>query len=104
MQDYFLFLASHYDSILSQGSIVSIVPGYGLDDWGVGVQVLVSQEFSLLHFQTGSGVHLIYPMGTGGSFLGVKRPGRETDHLSPTSAEVKNMLVYTSTSPYTFTA
>jgi hypothetical protein len=31
---------------------------------------------------------------------GVKRPGRETDHSSPTIAEVKN--VYTSTSPYVY--
>jgi hypothetical protein len=28
-------------------------------------------------------------MGTGGSFLGVKRQGREAAHSSPTSAEVK---------------
>jgi hypothetical protein len=27
--------------------------------------------------------------GTGGSFLGVKRPDREADHSPPTSAEVK---------------
>jgi hypothetical protein len=28
-------------------------------------------------------------MGTGGSFLGVKRPGREADHSPSSSAEVK---------------
>jgi hypothetical protein len=28
---------------------------------------------------------------------GVKRPGREADHSSPTSAEVKKMWIYTST-------
>jgi hypothetical protein len=33
------------------------------------------------------------------SFLGVKRPGRETDHSSPSSAEVKNAWSYTSTPP-----
>jgi hypothetical protein len=27
-----------------------------------------------------------YTMGTGGSFPGVKRPGREADHSPPTSA------------------
>jgi hypothetical protein len=45
---------------------------------------------SVLHVvQTGSVSHpASYPMGTGGSFLGVKRPGRETDHLPPTSVAV----------------
>jgi hypothetical protein len=41
-------------------------------------------------------------MGTGGSFQGVKRQGREADHSPPTSAEVKEMWIYTSTPPYTF--
>jgi hypothetical protein len=41
-----------------------------------------------------------YTMGTGRSFSGVKRPGREADHSPPTSAEVKKMWVYTST-PHT---
>jgi hypothetical protein len=35
---------------------------------------------------------------------GVKRPGRESDHSPPASAEVKKILVYTSTPPYAFTA
>jgi hypothetical protein len=66
-----------------------------------------SQEFSLLHVvQTGSGVHpTSYPMSTGGSFPGVKLPGRETDHGPEPSAEVKKMWIYTSTPPpYTFMA
>jgi hypothetical protein len=64
------------------------------------------QEFLLLHVvQTGPGVHpTSYPMGTGGSFLGVKRPGREADHSLPTSAEVMKMRIYTSTLPYAFMA
>jgi len=33
----------------------------------------------------------------GAPFLGAKRPGRETDHSSPSSAEVKNMWSFTST-------
>jgi hypothetical protein len=40
-----------------------------------------------------------YPTGTRGSFLGVKRPGREADHSPPSSAEVKNEWSYTSTPP-----
>jgi hypothetical protein len=38
-------------------------------------------------------------MGTRGFFLGVKRPGREADHSRPSSAEVKNTWIYTSTPP-----
>jgi hypothetical protein len=40
------------------------------------------QEFLLLHVvQTGSGVHpTSFTIGTGGSFPGAKRPGREADH------------------------
>jgi hypothetical protein len=64
------------------------------------------QECSLLHVvQTGYGVHPIsYPMGTAGSFPGVKRPGREADHLPPTSAEVKKTWIYTCAPPYAFKA
>jgi hypothetical protein len=40
-----------------------------------------------------------YPMGTGGSFTGVKRPGRDADQSPPSSAEVKNMWSYTSIPP-----
>jgi hypothetical protein len=40
----------------------------------------------------------------GGPFPGVKRPGRETDHSSPSSTEVWNARSYTSTPPYVFMA
>jgi hypothetical protein len=45
-------------------------------------------------------------MGTGGSFPGLKRQGREADHSHPTSAEVevKKMWIYTFTPPYVFMA
>jgi hypothetical protein len=43
-------------------------------------------------------------MGTGDSFSGVKRQGREADHSPPTNAEVKKMWIYTSTPPYVFMA
>jgi hypothetical protein len=35
---------------------------------------------------------------------GVKRSGREADHSPPTSAEIKKMLIYTSTPPCAFMA
>jgi hypothetical protein len=34
--------------------------------------------------------------------LGVKRPGREADHLPPSSVEVKNAWRYSSTPPIRF--
>jgi hypothetical protein len=53
--------------------------------------------------QTGSGVHpTSYPMGSAGSFPGVKRPGREADRSPPASAEVKKMWIYTSIPTYAF--
>jgi hypothetical protein len=36
--------------------------------------------------------------------LGVKRPGREADHSSPSSAEIKNAWSYISTPQYVFMA
>jgi len=41
-------------------------------------------------------------MGTGGSFPEGKAPGREADHLSPSSTEFKNAWSYTSTLSYVF--
>jgi hypothetical protein len=88
----------------SRDSVVGKVNGYGLDDQKVGVRVpRYGQEFLLLHLvQTGSGVDPTssYTMGTGGSFPGVKRPGREAEHSPPTSTEVKKTWIYTFT-PHT---
>jgi hypothetical protein len=60
-----------------------------------------SVKNSLLHvFQTGFGAQLdSYPMGTGSSFPGVKRPRREADHSPLTIDEVKKIWIYTSTPP-----
>jgi len=43
-------------------------------------------------------------MGTGSSFSGSKEAGREDDHSSPLSSEVKNAWSYTSTPQYVFLA
>lgn len=87
-------------------STIDIATGYGLDNQGVGIRVPVRQEFSLLKvIQAGSGVHpASYLVGTGGSFSGVKQPGREADHSPPSSAEAKKTWIYTSTPPYVFLA
>jgi hypothetical protein len=51
--------------------------------------------------QTGSGAHpAFYPVGTEVLFPEEKRPGRDPDNSSPSSVEVKNMWIYTST-PHT---
>jgi hypothetical protein len=87
----------------SRESVVGIVNSYGLDDRGVRVRVAVeSRIFSLLRVvQTGSGVHPTSqpPIQwiTGALSPGVKRLGHEADHTPPTSAEVRKMWIYTST-------
>jgi hypothetical protein len=66
-------------------------------DWTAGVRFPTgARYFSLLRsVQTGSGTHSAsYPIGTGGSFLGVKPPRREADHTTPSSTEVKNGGIY----------
>jgi hypothetical protein len=71
-----------------------MVAYYRLDD---RVNVIRSpaeaKDFSSsLCVQTSCGAHpASYPMGSGGSFPGVKaRPGRDSDHSPPSSAEVEN--------------
>jgi hypothetical protein len=60
------------------------------------------QELSILYeAQNGS---RIFSYGYWGFSLEVKRPGREADHSSPTSAEITKTWVYTSTPPYAFMA
>jgi hypothetical protein len=79
---------------MEAGSSVSIVSGYGLDDRAIEVRSPAeAKDFSSsLCVQTGSEAHSAScPIGTGGPFPGVKAwPGRDTDHLSPSSAEVVN--------------
>jgi hypothetical protein len=68
---------------------------YGLDDRGSRVRFLSGAGKISLHLrvQNGSGAYRAsYPMGTKGSFSGVKRPGREADHSPPSSDEVKECV------------
>jgi hypothetical protein len=78
----------------SRGGSVSIVSGYGLDGQAIEVRspVGAKDSSSSICVQTGSEAHPgSCPMGTGGSFPGGKaRPGREADHLPPSSAEIVN--------------
>jgi hypothetical protein len=61
--------------------------------------------YIIVSVQTGSGSHpAFYPVGTGGSFPGVKWSGLEADHSPPTSVEVKKTWIYTFTPLYVFMA
>jgi hypothetical protein len=69
----------------SRDSSVGIATGYGLDDRRGRVSNPGRVKIFLHVVQTGSRTYpTSYAMGIGGSFSGVKRPGRETDHSSPT--------------------
>jgi hypothetical protein len=80
--------------IKSRGSSVSIVSGYGLHDRAIQFRYPAeTRDFSSnLWVQTGSVAHpASCTMGTGSSFPGGKaRPGRDTDHSPPSSAEVND--------------
>jgi hypothetical protein len=73
----------------SQGSSVSIVSGYGLDDWAKRI-------FPLASMSRLARAHPAFcPMGTRGPFPGGKaRPGHDTDHLPASSAKVVNEELY----------
>jgi hypothetical protein len=77
--------------------------GYGLNDRGS----IPSRGRDSFLFATASRSSLGSTQPTvclvpGALSVGVKRPGREADHLPPSSAEVKNALSYTSTLQYVF--
>jgi hypothetical protein len=77
----------------------SIALGYGLDDRGFDSR----QGLEIFLFITAVSrlslgpTHPPIQWVPGALSMGVKRPGREADHSSPSSAEVKNAWSYTST-------
>jgi hypothetical protein len=77
-----------------QGSSVSIVSGYGLDNQAIEVRspAEAKDSSSNLCVQTGSGAHpASCAVGTEGPFPGGKvRPGCDTDYSTPFSAEVES--------------
>jgi hypothetical protein len=79
---------------VSRDSSGSIVSDHRLDDRAIGARSPAgAKDFSSsLCVQTSSEAHLAScPMGTGGPFPGGKvQPGHNTDHSSPSSAEVVN--------------
>jgi hypothetical protein len=88
---------------MSTLSSVGITLGYGLDDrgylgfdsrWGLGIFLFVTLSRTALG-PTQPPLQLV----PGALSLEVKRPGREADHSTPSSAEAKNAWSYTSTPP-----
>jgi hypothetical protein len=79
---------------MNRDSSVGIATGYGLDDRMVGVRYPEGAgNFSQQHVQTGSGAHQISIQWVPRALsLGLKRPGRESDHSPPFSAEVKECV------------
>jgi hypothetical protein len=89
---------------LSYGTacVVGIWTGYGLVDRWIRVPVLVGSRIFFSSSRRALGLPSL--MSNGGSFPGVMRQGREAEDSPPTSAEVKKMWIYISTTPYIFMA
>jgi hypothetical protein len=98
------FLILFLDSSESLGNSVGIALGYGLDYRGSKVRFPAGARNFSLHYRVhnGSGAHQAScPMGTRGSFPGVKRPGHEADHSPLSSVKVKEWLALYLHSPNT---
>jgi hypothetical protein len=79
--------------------------GYGLDDWGPdpgrGWEFFSSPPCpDRLWDPTQTPIHWI----RGAVSLGIKQPGRKSDHSPPSSVKVKNAWSYTATPQYVFMA
>jgi len=93
---YFIFLRGIYDlsysvqcnSTVGRDSVVGIATRYGLD--GAGIVFQEGRGFPCRRDR--SGAHSAsYTMGTG-SVPGVERPGREINHIPPSSAEIEERI------------
>jgi hypothetical protein len=81
-------------------SVVGIATGYRMDDQDVGSSSpgrVKNFIFSTLSRPSRGPTQPPIQWVPGALSPGVKRQGREADHLPPTSAEVKKMWIYTST-------
>jgi hypothetical protein len=76
---------------------VGIATGYGLDGRGIGVRFPVGVR---IFFSPRPPIQRVMEALS----PEIKRPGRESDHSTPASVEIKNTWIYTSTPPYVFMA
>jgi hypothetical protein len=88
----------------SHSSVVSTATAYGLDDWGVRVRSSMVKNY---HFSisTRSALGSTQPpiqWVLGALLQGLKQQGHDVDHSPPTSTEVKETWIITSTPPYAF--
>jgi hypothetical protein len=95
------------DINVSRDSVVGLANRYWLDDRGVGIpspggvkNFHLSMSLRLVLESIQPSIHWI----PGAPSAGVKLPGREADHSSSSSAEVKKTWVYTSTHLHAFVA
>jgi hypothetical protein len=85
---FILLTSTTFFSARSRDSSVGIETGYRPDGRGSNPG---SAKVFFFFSQTSSGSNpASYPMGSGAISLGVKRPGRESDHSPLSSDEVKN--------------
>jgi hypothetical protein len=82
-----------------RGDIISITACYGLDDGRVGFRVLVGSNVFASSYRPNRlwGLSSFLLNGYGAPSPGVKQQGREADHSTPTSAEVKKTWICTLT-------
>jgi hypothetical protein len=88
-------------------SSVGIALGYGLEIGFLGFDSRRGLEIFLFSTASRTALGPTQPplqWVAGALSLGVKRPGRETDHSPPSTAEVKNAWSYTSAPQYVFMA
>jgi hypothetical protein len=88
---------------MSRVSALGIATGYGLDDEGDEVRVPIGSKNVSKSSRPALGSTQPPTQWVPGALSpGVKRPEHEAEHSPPTSAKVKKMWMYTSTSPYAF--
>jgi hypothetical protein len=90
---------SHYDAVANVTMDFSLL--YRLDDGAFGIRVPeVSKIFSASSRPVMGPTQPPIQRVPGALSLGVKRPGRESDHTPPTSIQMENTCSYISTPRY----
>jgi hypothetical protein len=85
--------------LVSRDNAVSIATGYGIDG---GVRVRFPIGARIFSFPRRPDQFWGPPSLLSNGYPRVLSPGREADHSLPTSTEVRNTGIYTSTPPYVF--